>query len=194
MNLKTRINLLELLIVSSALFLVFLVTYFLISFSVSEIKISVIVALLTMMIMVWPARLVFKRIWLKPLLGERGFSEMNTEDKRKAAVSAHRFPFYSAAASLLGWYAAGVLAGFFIWIFSGMELIKIWIFYGAFVTGGTTASLYQFFLLKRTLRPVLEELLGSEIEVREYDPAFFRAGIRAKFLFTFSMLGNRRKA
>lgn len=186
MNLRTRVNLLETLIVSTGLFLVFLLTYYLISFSKSEIEISIIITILTMVVFIWPVRLVLKRIWLKPLL-ERDFSEMGPEQKLQAISAAHRLPFLSALASLLGWYVSGALAAFFIWIFSGMEPIKIGIFYGAVITGGTTAALYQFYLTKRALQPLLEKWLGSEIEITEADPDFIRAGIRSKFLFTFSL-------
>jgi methyl-accepting chemotaxis protein len=185
-NLKTRINLLEILIVSSALTLVFLVTYYLISFSLSEIEISVAVALSTIVVLGWPLRMVLKRVWLKPLLS-RDFSEMSPPEKLKAVISAHRFPYLSATASLVWWYVAGALAAFLVWIFSGMEPIKVGIFYGAFVTGGTTAALYQFYLIKRTLQPLLEDWLGTEVEIGGYESAFFRTGIRAKFLITFSL-------
>ena len=186
MNLKTRINLLETLIVSAALTLVFLVTYYLISFSLSEIEISVTMALLAIVVLIWPIKMVLKNVWLKPMLG-RDFSTMSPPEKLKAVISAHRFPYLSAGASLLGWYVAGALAAFLVWLFSGMEPIKVGIFYGAFVTGGTTAALYQFYIIKRTFQPILEDWLGTEVEIGEYEPAFFRAGIRAKFLITFSL-------
>ncbi|MDD5224284.1 MAG: methyl-accepting chemotaxis protein [bacterium] len=186
MNLKTRISLLETLIVSSALTLVFLVTYYLISFSLSEIEISVAVLLMTLAVLGWPLRMVLKRFWLNPL-SSRDFSEMSPPEKLQAVISANRFPYLSATASLLWWYVVGALTAFLVWIFSGMEPIKVGIFYGAVVTGGTTAALYQFYLIKRTLQPILEDWLSTEVEIREYETAFFRTGIRAKFLITFSL-------
>ena len=123
MSLKTRINVQEVGVILLGFFLVFLITGYFIPYPIEEIKISAVIILLITALLIIPVRVIVKRVWLRSFIGV-DFAKLSRDDKRKAIISAFRFPYLSSFGLLVGWGIFGTVAAYLIWALSGMEPLK----------------------------------------------------------------------